>query len=111
MVGGVEYVHPAGARDDFRGNWGGDDLDALSRYDGLQAIRLTALGSYALGLTGTYQPPGANGTARLTVLPNLDIVATGTVASGDELATPYRRSGKSGGWGLRVTARFAYRPG
>ena len=52
----LDYVHPKGARDDFRGNWGGDFLDALSRYDGLRAIRLNPLGAYALGLTDTYQP-------------------------------------------------------
>jgi hypothetical protein len=34
----LDYVHPNGARDDFRGNWGGDFLDALSRYDGLRAV-------------------------------------------------------------------------
>src|SRR6185312_17195758 len=42
----LDYIHPTGAREDFQENWGGDDLDALIRYDGLQAIRLTALGSY-----------------------------------------------------------------
>lgn len=34
---------------------GGDDPGAPSRYEGLQAIRLTVLGSYASGLTDTYQ--------------------------------------------------------
>ena len=38
----VTYADPAGARDDFRGNWGVDDLDYLSRYDGLTAIRRVA---------------------------------------------------------------------
>jgi hypothetical protein len=38
----VTYTDPAGARDDFRGNWGADDLDYLSRYDGLTAIRRAA---------------------------------------------------------------------
>jgi hypothetical protein len=82
----LDYVHPSGARADFRDNWGGDDLDALSRYDGLQAIRLTALGRYALGLTDTYQPPtGDANTDQLKVLPNLDIVATGALSAGDQL--------------------------
>lgn len=80
----VEYVHPAGERHDFQENWGGEDLDALSRYDGLQAIRLTALGGYVLGLTDGYQPPAADG-AELKVLPSLDIVATGAPSTGDEL--------------------------
>jgi len=38
----VAYTDPAGARDDFRGNWGTEDLDYLSRYDGLAAIRSPA---------------------------------------------------------------------
>jgi hypothetical protein len=82
----LDYIHPNGARDDFQENWGGDALDALSRYDGLQSIRLTALGRYALGLTDTYQPPaGGKGTEGLKVLPNLDIVATGALSAGDQL--------------------------
>jgi hypothetical protein len=83
----LDHADPAGARDDFRHNWGGDYLDALSRYDGLQAIRLTALGSYALGLTDTYRPVGsAAATERpLKVLPNLDIIATRNVPAADSL--------------------------
>ncbi len=82
----LDYIHPTGAREDFQNNWGGDDLDALSRYDGLQAIRLTALGRYALGLTDTYQPPvGDEETQVLKVLPNLDVVATGILSPGDQL--------------------------
>ncbi|MGH8826795.1 MAG: hypothetical protein ACRDVZ_04155, partial [Jiangellaceae bacterium] len=82
----LHYVHPTGARDDFRQNWGGEDLDALSRYDGLQAIRLTALGRYALGLTDTYQPPvNDDDSHALKILPNLDVVATGMLARGDQL--------------------------
>ena len=85
----LDYVHPRGARDDFQDNWGGDDLDALSRYDGLRAIRLTALGRYALGLTDTYQPPTGDANAEgLTVLPNLDVVATGALSAGDQLVLP-----------------------
>lgn len=82
----LEYVHPAGERDDFQDNWGADRLDALSRYDGLQGFRLNALGCFALGLTDTYQPPVGTDDARvLKVLPNLDVVVTGSLAPGDEL--------------------------
>lgn len=81
----LDYVHPTGAREDFRDNWGADDLDSLSRYDGLRAIRLTALGRYALGLADDYQPPTDDTEARpLKVLPNLDVVATGVVSVGDQ---------------------------
>jgi hypothetical protein len=83
----LDYVDASGAREDCRDNWGGDDLDALSRYDGLRAIRLTALGGYVLGLTDTYQPASSEAAtaAPLKVLPNLDIVATGDLPAADRL--------------------------
>lgn len=82
----LDYVHPTGAREDFQDNWGGDDLETLSRYDGLQAIRLTALGRYTLGLTDTYQPLANKAQAQLLkILPTLDVVATGILSAGDQL--------------------------
>lgn len=35
--------------------WGTEDMDYLSRYDGLMAFRLTSLGEYVLGLNDSYQ--------------------------------------------------------
>ena len=83
----VDYTGPAGTRHDFHGNWGGDCLDTLSRYDGLRAIRLNDLGAYALGLTSLYEPPppAPAQAGALKVLPNLDIVATGDVPDADRL--------------------------
>ena len=82
----LDYIHPIGAREDFQDNWGGEDLDALSRYDGLQAIRLTTLGRYSLGLTDTHQARTGDEEARvLKILPNLDVVATGTLSPGDQV--------------------------
>lgn len=83
----LDYIHPAGARKDFRDNWGADDFDALSRYDGLRSIRLNELGGYVLGVTDTYAPvdSDAAGAAPLKVLPNLDIVATGEIPAADRL--------------------------
>lgn len=73
----VDYIAPAHARDDFRHMWGADWIDALSRYDGLLAIRRTPLGSYVAGLTAAYMPaPPAAVTRTLQVLANFDIVAT-----------------------------------
>ena len=68
-------------------NWGADDLDYLSRYDGLHAIRLNPIGAYALGLAGDYQPPvGTTAPERtLKVLPTLDIVAVGEPTAADRL--------------------------
>ena len=83
----LDYVHPVGAREDFSTNWGGEDLDALSRYDGLRSIRLTALGAYVLGLTGAYQPSDTEVTdaAPLKMLSNLDIVATANIPAPQRL--------------------------
>ena len=82
----LDYVHPSGARGDFQNNWGGDDLKALSRYDGLRSIRLTALGRYALGLSEAYQPTASEPENQpLKVLPTLDVVATGILSAADQL--------------------------
>ncbi len=82
----LDYTEPVGARDDFRSNWGTDDLDYLSRYDGLRAVRLNALGTYVLGLTDRYEPPsGGPAQQTLKVLPNLDIVVTGELPPADRL--------------------------
>jgi hypothetical protein len=72
----IEYSDPAGARTDYHDNWGADDLDYLSRYDGLLAIRLNPLGAYALGLTGGYQPPATTPERTLKVLPTFAVVAS-----------------------------------
>ena len=82
----VAYDEPAGARDDYHGNWGADDLDYLSRYDGLRAVRLTGLGAYALDLTASYRMPADAAPIRnLKVLSNLDVVATGELSPADRL--------------------------
>jgi hypothetical protein len=44
----VAYTDPAGARDDYRGLWGGDRRSRLSRYDGLLAVRVNELGAAVL---------------------------------------------------------------
>lgn len=83
----LTYVDPDAARGDYRDLWGAYDLSALSRYDGLQEIRLNALGAYAVGLSHTYEPAaaGAASTKALKVLPNLDVVATGEVDHAEAL--------------------------
>jgi hypothetical protein len=57
----VAYIDPDHARDDYRDQWGTDDLSFLSRYDGLLYFRLNALGAYCLGLTDNYQAPVIEG--------------------------------------------------
>jgi hypothetical protein len=69
----IAYVHPSGALDDFRGQWGADDLSWLSRYDGLRAFRITHLGAYCLGMTEEFTPVQPVSLLKLEVLPNLSI--------------------------------------
>ena len=43
----VAYCDPEGARTDYHQCWGADDYGYLSRYDGLTAVRVNALGAAA----------------------------------------------------------------
>jgi hypothetical protein len=80
----VAYVNPAGVRRDFREMWGTDDLEYLSRYDGLIYFRLNPLGAYGLGLAKTFAPGQIETRAQLTVLPSLRINVSGGSLSPDE---------------------------
>ncbi len=82
----VAYVPPAGIRGDYGDLWGADDLAFFSRYDGLIALRLNALGAYCLGQSQSYTPPAREQAEVLRVLPNRDVVITDLrAASGDVL--------------------------
>ena len=72
----VAYLPPQGARGDFHGRWGADDLSFLSRYDGLQYLRINPLGAWCLGLAESYAAPVMAVVDVLQVLPNLEIVVT-----------------------------------
>jgi hypothetical protein len=80
----VAYVAPAGVRRDFRRLWGTDDLDFLSRYDGLLYFRLNPLGAYCLGLVEEYKPSAVSARASLTVLPSLQITVSEEALAPDE---------------------------
>jgi len=83
----VALIPPAGARRDFRGLWGTDDLAFFSRYDGLMYFRLTPLGAYCLDVDSDYQAPPVEVKPVLRVLPNLEIVAAGSdLEQSDRLA-------------------------
>ncbi len=71
----VAYVPPHGARPDYRALWGTDDLDFLSRYDGLLLLRLNPLGAYCLGLADGYVPAPEEAQRVLEVRPDLTIIA------------------------------------
>ncbi|MCP4543008.1 MAG: hypothetical protein GY832_38315 [Chloroflexi bacterium] len=80
----VAYIHPSGARKDYD-QWGTDDLDCLSRYDGLLHIRINGLGAWCLGLTDEYEPAPLEVRQTLQVLPNMEIVETEPLSPGDVL--------------------------
>lgn len=82
----VAYGDPTSVPSDYSDLWGTDELEFLSRYDGLIAFRLTALGAYCLGLTDNYTPPTIEFSQTLRVLPNLDIIVAGeSIAKSDAI--------------------------
>src|SRR4029453_1861080 len=50
----LAFEAPDGARTDYHDNGGADDLDHLSRYDGLRQFRVNEFGAYALGSRDDY---------------------------------------------------------
>lgn len=82
----VAYVEPHGARDDFRALWGADDLEFLSRYDGLVYFRLTPLGAYCLGVTDNYTVAPLQPQVAFSILPSLHVqVARGPMSVEERL--------------------------
>ncbi len=81
----VAYVDPRGARPNYQDMWGADDLDFLSRYDGLLYFRLNPLGAFCLGLASDYVPSALEARGALSVMPNLQIQSTGDALSPDEM--------------------------
>jgi hypothetical protein len=97
----VVYVDPVGARDDYHGMWGADDLEFLSRYDGLREFRLTALGAYVLGMEDSYQPVAVPSSLALSVLPSLQVkVLRGTIGAEEALLLDNWAEPVEGGWRL-----------
>ena len=83
----VALIPPAGARYNYGGLWGTDDLVYFSRYDGLMYFRITPLGAYCLGAETAYRPAPAETRPVLSVLPNLEIAAIGAeLEQGDRIA-------------------------
>jgi hypothetical protein len=74
------YTHPHRVWPELGSAWGTDDLAFCSRYDGLQAVRLNALGSYCLGQVETYEAQPQPVRPLLSVLPNREIAIVGDPA-------------------------------
>ncbi|MFJ1260764.1 hypothetical protein [Cupriavidus sp. CuC1] len=83
----VAYIDPSEARQDFSNVWGTDDLEFLSRYDGLVYFRLTPLGAYCLGISEDYTPTPIQLSVRLSVSPGLQVNVVGGHLSAEESLT------------------------
>jgi hypothetical protein len=83
----VAYIEPTEARNDFDDLWGTDDLEFLSRYDGLIYFRVTPLGAWCLGSVEDYTPAPIQPSVRLSVLPSLQVNVVGGNLSTEESLT------------------------
>ncbi len=81
----VAYIHPRNIPSDYSDLWGVDDLDYLSRYDGLCYFRINGLGAWCLEHTATYTPTPFVERVVLEVLPNLDVAARELLPPADAL--------------------------
>ena len=98
----VAYTDPRNARLDFTRLDATDELDFLSRYDGLRYFRLTALGAWCLGRTESYQPRPPAARASITVFPDLRLQVQGADLTQDEalLLETYARQEAEDVWRL-----------
>ncbi len=105
----VAYIPPHHARSDYADRWGADDMLFLSRYDGLQYLRLTPLGAYCLGMTEQYVATEPEHRKLFWVLPNLDIVGIddGLDAADQLLLDSYATRSSESVWRLDQTTLLA----
>lgn len=94
----VAYTQPSQAPRSFSHMWGTDDLEFLSRYDGLAFFRITPLGAYCLGASETYACATPRRRVRLSVLPSLQVNVVNGEPSMEEAVTLEA-------WGVQETPR------
>jgi hypothetical protein len=116
----VAYTEPTEARNDFGDLWGTDDLEFLSRYDGLIYFRVTPLGAWCLGSVEDYTPLGQADAGHRRVAPVGGILSNRTGAACQltkersatwryamrpgTLSSLFHRSGTSGAIGYLLSA-------
>ncbi len=98
----VAHTDPRDARLDFTSLSNSDELEFLSRYDGLQYFRLTPLGAYCLGTAESYRPRYPAARASITVFPDLRLHLQGAPLTADEklLLETYARPEAEDVWRL-----------
>lgn len=98
----LAYTLPYGARSDYRGMWGTDELCFFSRYDGLLHFRLNPLGAYCLGVVGEYRPGAPRSDPLLALTPDLRIALLREAEPGERLLLEqYAEPVAGGSW--RIT--------
>ena len=97
----VAYTDPKGARSDYWDMWGADELEYLSRYDGLEYFRLNSLGAWCLGVASTYEPDTRPACGALSVFPDLRLHArTGLSPDENLLLDTYANAESDDVWRL-----------
>ena len=81
----VAYTHPDSARDDYHDQYGTENLSFLSRYDGLEYIRLTPLGAYCLGLSESYETQQPPDRTPLRIYPDLRVCCEQPLTADEQL--------------------------
>lgn len=66
----IAYADPDYVRGDLSDDWGSTDMGSLSRYDGLQYIRLTKLGAWIVGQSDSYVPSKLEEVTKANMMPD-----------------------------------------
>jgi hypothetical protein len=92
----IAYTPASYARHNYSGLWGSDDNTFFSRYDGLKYIRLNSFGAYCVSATSQhYTAPALEKRKAISILPNLEIVATKELGLADKSMMEFLSTHKS----------------
>lgn len=104
----VAFTDPRDARRDYIDLWGTDDLEFLSRYDGLEYFRLNPLGAYCLGRAESYEPVTPPIRTALTLFTDLRVQSTAPLPPEERLLLEaYARAESDGVWRLDLSRAMA----
>jgi hypothetical protein len=79
----IAWVYPHWLWPEFKDSYGRDSHSFIGRYDGLQAVRLNALGAYCFGIRESFDFVPAAEEKRFHLLPNHDLTAVGSPDAAD----------------------------
>ena len=100
----VAFTDPRGARPDYWHIWGTEEMEFLSRYDGLEYFRLNPLGAYCLGRTDRYEPAIPPRRTRLTLFSDLRVQSSAPLPPPDRvLLEIYAEPESDGRWRLDLS--------